>query len=54
MYCDAEESQLKYLRIILFLFEAISGLHIKGRKSLIFPINEVARIQQLTEISVEK
>ncbi|KAG5614817.1 hypothetical protein H5410_014641 [Solanum commersonii] len=36
------------------LLRAISGLHIKGSKSLIFPINEVARIQQLTEIWVEK
>jgi len=26
IFCDAEEEQLKYLRTILILFEAISGL----------------------------
>ncbi|WMV24735.1 hypothetical protein MTR67_018120 [Solanum verrucosum] len=50
IFCDAEESQLKILRVILILFEATSGLHINWRKSLIFPINEVNRMQHLTEI----
>ncbi|WMV48673.1 hypothetical protein MTR67_042058 [Solanum verrucosum] len=50
IFCDAEESQLKILRVILILFEATSCLHINWRKSLIFPINEVNRMQHLTEI----
>lgn len=47
IFCDAEESWLKYLRIILILFKAILGLYINGRKqkNRIFPINEVAKIQ---------
>lgn len=50
IFYDAEEKQLKILRVILNLFEAISGLHINWRKSHIFPIYEVNRIQQLIEV----
>jgi len=50
IFCRTEESQVKYLRIILILFEAISGLHINRRKSQIFPVNEVPNIQMLTNI----
>lgn len=50
IFSDAEEKQLKILRVILILFEAISGLHINWRKSHIFPINEVNRIQQHIEV----
>lgn len=32
IFCGAEEEQLKFLRVILILFEAISGLHINGKK----------------------
>ncbi|XP_016464777.1 putative mitochondrial protein AtMg01250 [Nicotiana tabacum] len=39
VFCDAEEEQLRFLRIILVLFEGISGLHINCRKSHIDPIN---------------
>lgn len=35
-YSKMQKSQLKYLRMILLLFETISGLHINGRKVL-FP-----------------
>lgn len=48
--CDVEESQVKYLRAILILFEAIFGLHINRRKSRIFPVNEVPNIQILIDI----
>ena len=50
IFCDAEEKQLKILRVILILFEATSSLHINWMKSHIFPINEVNRIQQLIEV----
>ena len=48
VFCDAEEEQLRFLRIILVLFEGISGLHINWRKSHIYPINEVYNMEQLT------
>lgn len=32
IFCGEEEEQLKYLRVILILFEAISGIHINWRK----------------------
>ncbi|KAG5615003.1 hypothetical protein H5410_014827 [Solanum commersonii] len=35
-----EEEQLRYLRVILVLFEGISGLHINWSKSFLYPINE--------------
>nr|XP_009800410.1 PREDICTED: uncharacterized protein LOC104246308 [Nicotiana sylvestris]XP_016445624.1 PREDICTED: uncharacterized protein LOC107770805 [Nicotiana tabacum] len=48
IFCDAEEEQLRYLRIILVLFEGISGLHIYRRKSHIYPIDEVHNMEQLS------
>ena len=45
--CDADEGQLKMLRVTLVLFEGFSGLHINWRKSHIYPINEVAQIEEL-------
>lgn len=49
-FCGAEEEQLKYLRIILVIFEGISGLHINWRKSYLYPINEVVNMEVLTNI----
>lgn len=45
IFCDAEEEQLKHLRVILELFEGISGLHINWGKSHIYPINIVTNIE---------
>lgn len=33
-FCGAEKEQLKHLRIIFILIEAVSGLHINWGKSL--------------------
>lgn len=33
IFGDAEEQQLKYLRVMLILFEGMSGLHINWRKA---------------------
>ncbi|CAN4097167.1 unnamed protein product [Withania somnifera] len=44
IFYDAEESQLRMLRVILILFEATSSLHINWRKSYIFPINELPTV----------
>uniref|UniRef100_A0A0V0IY30 Putative ovule protein n=1 Tax=Solanum chacoense TaxID=4108 RepID=A0A0V0IY30_SOLCH len=50
IFCGEEEEQLKYLRVILILFEAISGLHINWRKSHIYPINHVPDMELLAII----
>nr|XP_016449022.1 PREDICTED: uncharacterized protein LOC107774064 [Nicotiana tabacum] len=44
------EEQLRFLRIILVLFEGISGLHINWRKSHLFPINKVPEMEHLALI----
>ncbi|WMV13350.1 hypothetical protein MTR67_006735 [Solanum verrucosum] len=50
VFCDAESEQLKHLRVIFILFEAISGLHINWGKSFIYPVNEVPEISPLANI----
>ncbi|WMV54060.1 hypothetical protein MTR67_047445 [Solanum verrucosum] len=37
IFCDADEEQIKILRVILVL---LSGLHINRRKGFLYPINE--------------
>ena len=48
--CDADEGQLKMLRVILLLFEGFSGLHINWRKSHLYPINEVHNMEALNAV----
>ncbi|WMV11476.1 hypothetical protein MTR67_004861 [Solanum verrucosum] len=50
VFCDAESEQLKHLRAIFIMFEAISGLHINWGKSFIYPVNEVPQISLLANI----
>ncbi|KAG5580786.1 hypothetical protein H5410_051413 [Solanum commersonii] len=50
IFCDAEEEQLKYLRVVLVLFEGISDLHIHWRKHVMYPINEVNNMSCLASI----
>lgn len=50
IFCDANQSQLRYLRIILILFEATSGVHINWRKSQIYPVRAIDNIQELVDI----
>ncbi|XP_016540805.1 uncharacterized protein LOC107841371 [Capsicum annuum] len=53
IFCDANAGQLKYLRVILILFESVSGLHINWRKSFIYPIypiNNVTDMEYLISI----
>nr|XP_009594078.1 uncharacterized protein LOC104090636 [Nicotiana tomentosiformis] len=49
---SAEESQLRYLRAILVLFEAVSGLKINLGKSSMYAINVVQDIERLGEVLV--
>ncbi|XP_015163903.1 uncharacterized protein [Solanum tuberosum] len=44
-----ESFQLKYLRIILILLEAISGLHINWGKSFIYLVNKMPNINVLAK-----
>lgn len=46
-YCEAVRDHFLILRIIFIIFEAVSGLHINWGASYIYPINEVAQIEEL-------
>ncbi|WMV13686.1 hypothetical protein MTR67_007071 [Solanum verrucosum] len=50
VFCEAEKEQLKHLRVIFILFEAVSELHINWEKSFIYPVNEVPEISTLANI----
>ncbi|XP_019068969.1 uncharacterized protein [Solanum lycopersicum] len=50
IFCDDEEQQLKYVRVTLILFEGMTGLHINGRKRLVYPINTVTNMICLAAI----
>lgn len=52
LLCSAEESQLRYPRAILVLFEAVSGLKINLGKSSMYAINDVQDIERLGEVLV--
>lgn len=41
VFCDANKNQLKILRVIFMLLDAIFGLHINWNKSFLYPVNEV-------------
>lgn len=45
--CDATLEQLQHQRVILTVFESVSGLHVNWRKSLIFPVYRVPNIKIL-------
>ncbi|WMV34452.1 hypothetical protein MTR67_027837 [Solanum verrucosum] len=45
-----KEEQLKYVRVILVLFEGVSGLHINRWKSFMYPINEVNNMSYIALI----
>ncbi|KAG5584744.1 hypothetical protein H5410_045178 [Solanum commersonii] len=50
IFGDADDEQIKILRVILVLFEGMSGLHINRRKSFLYPINEVITMKSLNAI----
>ncbi|XP_055815781.1 uncharacterized protein LOC129885509 [Solanum dulcamara] len=50
IFCEAEADQVKYIRVILVVFEGVSGLKVNWRKSNLFPIKEVSNIQSLADI----
>ncbi|KAH0751395.1 hypothetical protein KY285_004543 [Solanum tuberosum] len=50
IFCDAKAEQVCFIRIILVIFEAVSGLSVNWRKSSMFQVKEVANIQCLANI----
>ena len=49
IFCEAKEEQIRIVRMILVVFEAVSGL-VNWRKSCIYPIKEVIQIQALANV----
>jgi len=47
LFCRPYESDLGYLRCVLLLFEAMSGLKVNLAKSSIVPIGEIPNIHHL-------
>ncbi|XP_059292426.1 secreted RxLR effector protein 78-like [Lycium ferocissimum] len=50
IFCEAKAEQLRFIRLILVVFEGVSGLALNWRKSSIFPIKEVRQIRSLANI----
>lgn len=48
IFFDAKVEQVSHIRLILLLFEAISGLDVNWRKSQTFTENNVPNIQSLS------
>ncbi|WMV24691.1 hypothetical protein MTR67_018076 [Solanum verrucosum] len=48
--CEPEAEQLNYIRLILILFEAVSGLRVNWGKSSLIAVKEVPQIQGLASI----
>lgn len=45
VFCEAEVDQIRHLRTILTIFEALYALHVHWGKSFLYPVNEsVARV----------
>lgn len=50
IFCEAASEQICYIRMILLVFEATSGLSVNWRKSSLFPIKEVVHMEELAGI----
>lgn len=50
IFCEAKEEQIRYIRVILVILEAVFGLRVNWRKSSLFPIKEVAQMQNFAKI----
>ena len=49
IFCKPEVSQLGYLRCILVLFKAMSGLKVNISKSVLIPVREVPELNSLAQ-----
>ncbi|XP_075079709.1 uncharacterized protein LOC142164900 [Nicotiana tabacum] len=50
IFCQPVTSQLLYLNLTLLLFEALSGLHITVLKSIMYLVNDVPNLEELSNI----
>ncbi|WMV54059.1 hypothetical protein MTR67_047444 [Solanum verrucosum] len=50
IFCEATVEQVTYVRVILVVFEVVSGLKVNWRKSNIFPIKEVTNVQSMASV----
>lgn len=48
--CERKSEQLNFIRLILILFEAVSGLKVNWGKSSLIPVKDVPQIQNLANI----
>ena len=45
LFCDANDEQILYVRMLLLCFQAVTGLKVNALKSEMVPIWEVPNIQ---------
>ncbi|XP_060171525.1 uncharacterized protein LOC132602770 [Lycium barbarum] len=50
IFCGADRNRVLFLNRTLFIFEALSGLHINMLKSVMYPVNVVNNLKETTEI----
>lgn len=50
IFCEPEVNQLGYLRLILCVFEGVSGLHDNWNKSRIIPANTVQDLRSVVAV----
>ena len=50
LFCDAEVEQVLHVRLLLFCFQAVTGLKVNIAKNEMVPIGEVNNVQALVEI----
>jgi hypothetical protein len=50
VFCEANLSHLRYLRVLLLCFEAVSGLKVNSAKSLLVPVGNVNNVVELALI----
>jgi hypothetical protein len=50
VFCEANPDHLRFLRMVLLCFEAVSGLKINLAKSVLVPVGDVDNVDELTGI----
>ena len=50
LFCDAEVEQVLHVQLLLFCFQAVTGLKVNIAKNEMVPIGEVNNVQALVEI----
>lgn len=50
IFCEPKYDQIRYIRMLLSIFETLSGLRVNWGENSLFPIREVPHIQDLATI----